>query len=316
MHVVIFGAFGTIGRAVTTVLRERSDAVRAVGRSKEKLRAAYGNDPGVELVAADVSTPDGCARAAAGADAIVYCLGLPYTKKAFSSYPGMMRLAVEAARSAGVRRLLHISNVYPYGKPQRATVDEEHPREPCAVKGRWRKEQEDVVFAAHEPGTLETLVLRLPDFYGPFADQSMGNMILQAAAAGKKADLLGPVDPPHEFVFTPDVGPVIAALLARDDGWGDAYNFAGAGTITQREFATRAFAAAGHEPKLRIAGPGLVRFLGLFSGLMRELAEMSYLQSDPVLLDDAKLRGLLGEVHKTPYDEGIRITIEHLRARA
>ncbi|WP_233591651.1 MULTISPECIES: hypothetical protein [unclassified Corallococcus] len=37
------------------------------------------------------------------------------------------------------------------------------------------------------------------------------------------------------------------------------------------------------------------------------------LLTNPVLLDDSALRGLLGSVHKTPYPEGIRQTLAALR---
>jgi hypothetical protein len=48
--------------------------------------------------------------------------------------------------------------------------------------------------------------------------------------------------------------------------------------------------------------------------MMRELAEMSYLQTTPVLLDDSALRAVL-PLQKTPYEEGIRLTLDHLRDR-
>jgi nucleoside-diphosphate-sugar epimerase len=316
MKVAILGASGTIGRSTLQALLARGEPVRAVGRSEEKLRSAFGGTPGVELVPADVATADGVARAVAGADAVVYSLGLPYSKRAFARYPPMMRLAVEAARNAGVRRLLLVSNVYSYGRPTTQPVREDHPRVPCSVKGEWRKQQEDAVLAAHRDGSFGTVVLRLPDFYGPFAGSSLGNLIVGAAVRKTRADLLGPVDTPHELVFTPDVGPVIASLLAGADGWGEAYHLAGAGVITMRQFAERAFAAAGHPAKVRVVGPGTVRVLGLFMPLMRELSEMSYLQTHPVLLDDTKLRHLLGDAPRTSYEDGIRKTVEHLRGGA
>lgn len=312
MHVAVWGAFGTIGRAVTGALLTGGDTVRAVGRSAEKLARVFGETEKVEIVAADVATPDGARAAAEGADAIVYSLGLPYSKEAFAAYPPMMETAVAAARVAGVSRLLLISNVYSYGQPQTTTVSEDHPRKPCAVKGRYRMEQEDVALGAHGNG-LETLVLRLPDFYGPHADLSMGNLVITPAVEGRRADLLGPVDRPHEFVFTPDVGPVVARLLKSPEGWGEAYNLGGTRTITIEEFAKLAFAAAGHEPRVRVAGPWMVRLLGLFSSTMRELVEMSYLLTDPVVLDDRKLRTLLGDVPKTSYEDGIRLTVGQLR---
>ena len=40
--------------------------------------------------------------------------------------------------------------MYPYGKPQTTPVTEDHPRQPHTFKGRMRKEQEDVLLAAHE----------------------------------------------------------------------------------------------------------------------------------------------------------------------
>ena len=307
MKVAIFGAFGTIGRAVAAELTRRGQQVRVVGRSDEKLRRAFGET--VERVAADVADPEGCAAAAAGVDAIVYSLGLPYSRKAFAAYAPMMRLAVGAAKGSGVGRLVLITNVYPYGLPQTPRVAESHPRVPASVKGQHRKEQENVVLAAHDPAGLRTLSLRLPDFYGPHADLSLGNRIFESALARQPAQLLGPIDTPHEFVFTPDVAPVVCDLLERADLFGDAYNFAGPAPITLRDFARNVYEAAGAPLKLRAAAPWLVKLLGLFSPLMRELGEMSYLQTNPVLLDDSKLRSVLPVVRKTGYDEGIRRTL-------
>jgi nucleoside-diphosphate-sugar epimerase len=313
MAVAIFGASGTIGRAVAAELLRRGHAVRAVGRSEAKLQDAFPSGE-VECVPADVATPEGCARASAGTEAIVYALGLPYTAKAFEAYAPMMRLAISAARAASVGRLILVTNVYPYGRPKSPAVDETHPREPASIKGRHRKDQEDIVLAAHDPAGLQTLSLRLPDFYGPHADLSLGNRVLESALAGKPAQLLGPIDTPHEFVFTPDVAPVICDLLERPDLFGRPFNLAGPAPITMRDFAARAYRAAGAPFKVRAAAPWMVRALGLFSPLMRELAEMSYLQTTPVLLDDSALSSVL-PLRKTPYEEGIRLTLDHLRGR-
>jgi hypothetical protein len=49
---------------------------------------------------------------------------------------------------------------------------------------------------------------------------------------------------------------------------------------------------------------------------MRELVEMNYLLTTPVLMDDSALTGLLGSVHKTPYAEGFRVTLDAYRSAA
>lgn len=179
-----------------------------------------------------------------------------------------------------------------------------------------RKQQEDLVLEAHGRGGLQTTILRLPDFYGPGVERSLLHGAFKSAVEGTRANLIGPIDTPHEFVFVPDVGPVVTALMEQPRAYGRTWNLAGAGVTTQRALVERIFAQGGRPPKLRVAGPLTVRALGLFNPFMRELAEMHYLHTTPVLIDDSALRGLLGEVHKTPYEEGIRRTLAALRPGA
>jgi nucleoside-diphosphate-sugar epimerase len=57
----------------------------------------------------------------------------------------------------------------------------------------------------------------------------------------------------------------------------------------------------------------MLKMMGWFSPLYRELPEMLYLSETPVLLDDSKLRAKFPGVRKTTYDEGIRRTLEWMR---
>lgn len=303
MSVAIIGAAGAIGRSVADAYHQDGKSVRLVGRSTAPLEAMA--RPGDSVVQADVATAEGCRTALQGVETAVYTLGLPYARKAFAAYPPMMRDFVAAAKGCGVKRLVLITNVYPYGMPQSERVSEEHPRNPCSVKGRYRKEQEDIFLAVAGDG-LETVSLRLPDFYGPDVPGSLLGEAVTAARKGTTGNLLGPADKPHEFVFTPDVGPVVKALLEHRGPVAGAYNFAGAGVISLQDLAAAIYRAAGHEPKLRIMPPWMQQFVGLFVPVLRELGEMRYLLETPVLLDDSKLRALLPGVVKTSYAEGAK----------
>jgi nucleoside-diphosphate-sugar epimerase len=309
--VAILGAAGPIGRYVGMELDRRGVPFRAVGRTTSKLQASFGKLPRAELVAADLSDAGGATQAVRGVDTIIYAVGVPYD--AFPLHPKMMRIALDAAIAAGVKRMVVISGVYSYGIPQTQKVAETHPRVPVAVKGQLRKEQEDMAMAASAEGRLRGMIVRLPDFYGPYADNSLADRIFRAALQGKTADWLGPVSTPHEFVFVPDTGPVIAELASRDDCYGEAWNFAGPGDISALAFIQKVYQAAGREPKVRSAGRTLLRMMGWFNPIIRELPEMLYLQETPVLLDDEKLRQKLGQVHKTSYDEGIKLTLDGMR---
>ncbi len=176
-----------------------------------------------------------------------------------------------------------------------------------------RREQEDLL-EADAAGKLRGTILRLPDFYGPGIEKSFLHDLFVAALQCRTANMIGPIDTPHEFAFVPDVGPVLLDLADRPEAYGRWWHLGGPGTVTQREFATRVFAAVGRPPKLRVAGKNIVRVMGLFNPLMRELVEMSYLQTTPVVLDDSALQKLLGPVKKTSYEEGIRKTLEAMRS--
>jgi nucleoside-diphosphate-sugar epimerase len=304
MNIAIFGASGAIGPAAAVELAARGHHVRAVSRNGAALEAAC---PSAEPFVADLSDPEAARAAAAGMDAILFAVGVPYHR--FNLHPPMMRATLAAARAEHVKYLVHIGNVYPYGRPQTALVAEDHPRDPHTRKGRLRKIQEDIVLAADDAAGLRTLVLRLPDFYGPTAANSACAYALDNMANGKPADLLGPIDTPHEWVYVPDVAPVVADLFARRDAFGTAYNLAGVGVMSEREFATKLFAEAGRPLRYREATPLLLRAIGLFNPTMRELVEMAYLHETPVLLDDRKLHRVLGTIAKTPYDAGIAATV-------
>jgi nucleoside-diphosphate-sugar epimerase len=307
----IFGAAGAIGVPIATELNRRGISFRVVGRNKAKLQSVFGQMTKAEVFDADLAELRSASAAARGIDTIFYCVGLPYPSHRL--HPVLMRTTVDAAIAMQVKQLVLVSSVYGYGVPRTSRVAETHPREPQALKGQYRKEQEDVVLDAPKKGPIQSLIVRLPDFYGPGADIGLANPIFRAALAGKTANWIGQVNTPHEFVYVPDTGPVIVDLASCDECYGQAWNLAGPAQINTLDFITRVYRAVGGSPKYRTAGRTLLKMMGWFSPLMRELPEMLYLQETPVLLDDAKLLAKFPNLHKTPYDEGIAKTIEWMR---
>jgi nucleoside-diphosphate-sugar epimerase len=308
----IFGAAGAIGPQIAAELDKRGIPFRAVGRNRARLETAFGQMRAAEIFDADLSELRSAGAAARGVDTIFYTVGLPYPSHHL--HPVLMRTTLEAARSMEVGRIVLVSSVYPYGVPRTVRVAETHPRVPGTRKGTWRREQEDLVLEARAKYQMDGLVVRLPDFYGPGAELGFGNPIFRAALAGKTANWVGPVNTPHEFVFVPDAGPVIVDLAECPECYDQAWNFGGTGSINTLDFITRVYRAAGRAPKYRTAGRGLLKMLGWFNAEIREVPEMLYLQETPVILDDSKLLAKFPATRKTSYDEGIRQTLEWMRA--
>jgi nucleoside-diphosphate-sugar epimerase len=309
----LLGAAGAIGGSIAEALRAEGTPYRVIGRSDESLRRTFGSDPLAEIKAWNIDDPLSLRQALAGLESAIYLIGVNYWQ--FDLHPVLMRKILDGAIASGIRRMLLIGTVYPYGLPQTTPVTEDHPRNPHTFKGKMRKEQEDILFAAHAKGKIQACELRLPDFYGPGVDKSLLWNAFVEAKKGGRAQLVGPIDTPHQFVYVPDVGPIVLRLLKTPGAWGHTWNFAGSGTTRQREMVTKIYAMAGSKLRMIVAGKTTLRLMGLFNPLMRELVEMHYLQTSPVLLDDSRLEKLLGAVERTPYDQGIRSTLEAVPAR-
>ena len=305
--VALFGAAGAIGQSIAQALAAQGQPYRVVGRSEASLRKAFDADPLAEIATWDPDSPDSIKAAAAGIDTIVYLVGVNYWQ--FELHPQLMRKTLDGAIAAGVRNIVLIGTVYPYGRARTTPVRENHPREPHTFKGRMRKAQEDILLEAHAQGRINATVLRLPDFYGPGVGASLLHGAAVAAVRGGTADLIGPIDKPHEFVFVPDVGPVVAKLIDTPAAYGHVWHLGGAGVTTQRDMVDEMGRQAGRKVKHRVAGKTMLRMLGLFNKLLREMPEMNYLLTDPVILDDSALQRLIGPVRKTPYAEGVRRTL-------
>jgi len=305
--IALFGAAGAIGQSIAAAIRAEGQPYRVVGRSEASLRQAFGADPLAEIVTWNPDAPESVQAAAAGVETLIYLVGVNYWQ--FELHPEVMLKTLAGAIAAGVKNILLIGTVYPYGRAQSRPVREDHPRQPHTFKGRMRRAQEDLLMQAHADGRIRATVLRLPDFYGPGVEASLLHGAAKAAVQGGTADMVGPLDLPHEFVFVPDVGPVVVKLIKTPAAFGKIWHCAGAGVTTQREIVSEMERQTGRKLKLRVVGKTLLRLLGLFNPMMREMVEMHYLLSEPLIMDDSALQRLLGPIRKTSYAEGVRQTL-------
>src|SRR5215472_12507453 len=106
---------------------------------------------------------------------------------------------------------------------------------------------------------MRTAILRPPDFYRPDSELSYVTAIFEAALHRGTANVIGPVDTPQEFIFVPNLAKTLFALSQREEAYGQAWNVAGPGLITTREFAKLVFGTVGAKPRMRAAGKWMLR---------------------------------------------------------
>jgi nucleoside-diphosphate-sugar epimerase len=307
--VALFGGSGTLGQALAPLFSSQS--FRVVGRSLTQLQSAFAAYPGADLAVWDPAKPETATAALHGIKTLVYLVGVPYTD--FRLHPILFEQVLTAAIEKGVERCALVGTVYPFGFAQTSSLREDHPRNPHTFKGQMRKQQEDILLAADAAKRIRGTILRLPDFYGPNVDRSYLSSLFQAAVNQKTAQLVGPLNTPHEFVYIPDAARILFRLIAEDRAFGHTWNLAGAGKITLRQMVTLVESITGRPVRKLVVGKRMLQLLGLFDPMLREVAEMHYLFTQPLFLDDNALTNLLGSLNKTSYADGVRATLETLK---
>lgn len=305
MKAVIFGATGPIGRQVTDALLRRGLEVRVVSRSEDRLRRDYGARP-VERRAADLEDRARAIAAAEGCDLLVHAVGLPAER--FELHVPMAENAVAAGRESGARALL-VTSYWSYGPGDPRPMPESRPRAGDSRMAAIRAREEEVFL---EGGGA---VARLPDFFGPEPGLSLLNDALAAVGAGKKASWPGDPDAPRDFLFYGDAGRLLAELALHEEAYGEPWNVPGSGAEPPRRLLSRAAEYAGTRLRLRRIRRWQARLAGLFRSDVRAFVDIMPLYEAPLVLDGSKLRGLLGELGATPYEEALPATLAWLAAR-
>ncbi len=273
--VALFGGSGTIGQALAPLFAPQP--FRVVGRSLSQLQSAFAAYPGADLAVWDQANPEIAVAALQGIQTLVYLVGVPYTD--FRLHPVLFDQVLTAAIKAGVQRCVLVGTVYPFGIASTSLVREDHPRNPHTFKGQMRKQQEDVLLAADAAGRIRGTILRLPDFYGPKVPRSYLSSLFQAAAQRKTAQLIGPLNTPHEYVYIPDVAKTLLRLIAEDGAYGHTWHLAGAGRITLNEVIKLVESISGRHVRKFVAGKRTLQLLGTFNPLLREVAEKCTISS-------------------------------------
>jgi nucleoside-diphosphate-sugar epimerase len=285
-------------------------------RDAERARRRLGElaDP-VELIAGDVQDRDALTAAAQGTGAIVHGVNYPYDRWV-PHMENATRNVVAAARAAGAD-VVFPGNVYGLAPHYEEPLDETHPNDAPSRKGALRVELEALLAGLAEEEGTRVLVVRANDYFGPTVRNGLVDPIFGNAAAGKAMKVLGNPDVAHEMVFVPDLARATVELMDLEDRPSfEVVNVGGYAEPTFRDFLERVARLAGSPPKVRAAPRFVLRVLGLFNGVVRELGEMMYLFENPLLLSDRKLRTLLPDFRYTPVDEAIAATLESYRAQA
>lgn len=339
--VLVTGAGGFIGGRVVELLHQAEVPVRA-GVRRWSSAARIGRLP-VEIVRCDVMDGPRLREVMAGMRSVVHCAGGDRDVNVDGT-----RNVLEAALTAGVERVVHLSTVAVYGDAT-GEVDESTPSQPYENEYARSKLESEAACREYAERGLAVTVLRPTIVYGPFSEAwtvefaerlQSGRWLLPDAYTSGICNLL----------YVDDLVRAIFLALEREEAVGGAFNINGPDRVSWSEYfralnealglgelraespATSRLSAVAMMPVRKTAKFLLARFqepiLHLYKryepvkkamkaaeGLIRKTPTTGEfrLYSQDVHFSNAHARRVLGYVPAFDMQEGIRLSVAWLR---
>ncbi|CAB4931837.1 unannotated protein [freshwater metagenome] len=297
---VVTGA-GPVGSTVALQLADAGQQVRLLTRS-----GSGPDHPSIERRQVDVSQRDALAEAFAGATAVHHCIhGSAYDARVWrDELPRAEAAVLEAAGRVGAV-VVFPESLYSYG-PVEGPITEHTPRSVTGGKLGVRTD----LLAQREASATPTVSVAASDFYGPLVRNAhAGERMVPTVLAGRTMRVLGSLDQPHSFTYVPDLAAAMIEAARREDLWNSLLHAPTAAPVTQQRLVEMVATAGGVPvPRTSAIPPWVLRASGLVSREMRELAETSYMFTEPFVLESTVSEGRLG-LAPTPMADGVARTV-------
>lgn len=297
----ILGANGTIGSILAKELKNYTDKIRLVSRNPKRV-----NDTD-ELFQADLTNAEMVDKAVEGSDVVYLVVGLDYKLEVWQDkWPKLMRSTINACMKHNAR-LVFFDNVYMYDLGAIPHMTEESPINPPSKKGGVRSHIAQMLMDEVKAGRLMALIARSADFYGPNNEKSFINeMVIKNLKKGKAANWLLDADKKHSFTYTPDAAKATAILGNTDDAYNQVWHLpTDPNTLSGRQLIELFAKELNAKPGVSPMPMWLLKILGLFIPVLKEIQEMSYQYNRDYFFDSSKFDKRF-KFKTTTYPEGVK----------
>ncbi len=279
-QVTVFGGSGFVGRAIVRALAQEGYQVRIACRRielAERIKTA-GDVGQITILRTNLRIPASVAAAVSGSQAVVNASGIAFQRgrqKYQAVHVEGARAIAEAARAAGVLRLVHMSGI---GADQRNSTNKYI---------RSKVDAEDAIVA----GFPDATILRPSVVFGP--EDAMFNRMAQIAAKAPFVPVVGDGSAKVQPVYVGDVAGAVAAVLERPDTARTVFELGGPRVYTYRQIGDLVLREIDRHKRIVGISAGLMKIAGFFAEFL-PVPPLTHDQVDLLVADNVARPGAAG----------------------
>ncbi|UXV35006.1 NAD-dependent epimerase/dehydratase family protein [Staphylococcus sp. IVB6181] len=296
----VLGSNGQIGQEIAKELyRNFTKEIRLVSRKPKKIHETD------EVIPADLMNYEEALNAIEGSEIVYFAVGLPADSQMWEThFPKMMENVIKACQVTGAK-LAFFDNTYMYEK--NANVQKENsPFLPVGRKSKVRADMAQMVLEAIEDKTIEAVIGRAPEFYGPDRTQSITNtLVFNRIKANKKPIIPVSASVLRTLIWTPDASRALALLGNTPDAYGQTWHLPTDKSITYKTLIEITEAVTGQTIKYMILPIGVFKFGSFFNNQVKELMELLPRYKYDNIFSSQKFKQRFPEFKVTTFKEGI-----------
>jgi UDP-glucose 4-epimerase len=265
MHTLVTGGAGFIGSNIVSTLLAEGHSVTVIDDFSSGYRCNLDDAGGADLIEADICDPVALTAAAQSTEVIFHLAASVGNQRSINdpvrdaevNVIGTIRV-LEAARRAGVRRVVMSSSAGIFGELKTLPIREDHVAEPDSPYGASKLGAEKEGLAYAKLFGLEVVCLRYFNVYGPRQRfDAYGNVIpifVFQMLRGQPVTIYGDGEQTRDFVSVRDVvqANIKAATAPRATG---AFNIGSGTRISINVLVDQLKAATGLTPDIRYGAP-------------------------------------------------------------
>lgn len=308
MKQTILGAGGSIGIELAKYLKDYTPDILLVNRNPKKI------NPTDTVLAADLTNRADVFKAIEGSGITYVTIGFPYSVKIWKQlWIPFIQNVIDACLQYN-SKLVFFDNVYAIGGNNVNHITENSPISPTSKKGEIRAEVDRLILDSIKNKKLEAIIARAPDFMGGTArDQSIPIvMIYNNLLKDKKAQWFCDAKRIHSIGYVPDLAKGMAMLGNTADAYNQIWNLpCTTEKITGEQWVKLFAEAMGKKNSFFVLPNWLVKSMGLFVPVLKEVAEMNYQYDRDYYFDSTKFNT---RFHFTPTTnaQAVKLTLEQL----